>query len=363
VLLIHLVYNNTQQELPSVITIKKKPFYAHVFVGYNGVTQWGYRASPRDVSDATKRSIVDVRSFQWKFPSGLLDVFEGCTIAGRWIQLQKHAYLKLQGSLAATTTTVEKKHKKQKKKGTIAVDTTAVDTRVYGFTHAKWVKGTKPAGVPDDHCLQIQWDDGVQTWEPWTALVDVDPQNIKKLRENPREVGDRLINLPGAHDAQYEQRLATINFTERPDLVLPESFQAEGKFCATNALALALYIQDSAMPDELYTLMKTKNSTLEEGIQLLRCNGYQTRKPEGIDNTGMLGHLQSEASTTAGGVYAVQYDAHCVVWDAGEGLIYDTDPRCRHPLVINEEALTLLGIGRIEKAYLLLPKSKKKRKV
>ena len=62
------------------------------------------------------------------------------------------------------------------------------------------------------------------------------------------------------------------------------------------------------------------------------------------------------------GVYAVEYNAHCLTWDAYKQLIMDSDTRFPTPLPINQATLNALQIKRAEKAYEIIPCAKKKRK-
>ena len=61
-------------------------------------------------------------------------------------------------------------------------------------------------------------------------------------------------------------------------------------------------------------------------------------------------------------MFAVEYNGHCVTWDAARKTILDTDPICPDVLPINVNTLEELGIKCVEKAYQIFPKEVKGKK-
>jgi hypothetical protein len=124
--------------------------------------------------------------------------------------------------------------------------------------------------------------------------------------------------------------------------VVDGTYQEANKYCAINCAALAFSLDGNPLRQDVYDQLKKKDPPLESVIDMLsqKTNGsHQSRKPKGISNVQLLAWLHQQTL----GVYAVEYDGHCVVWDASKKLILDTDPRHRYPLQITDNTLSVLG--------------------
>ena len=73
----------------------------------------------------------------------------------------------------------------------------------------------------------------------------------------------------------------------------------------------------------------------------------QLHKIHGVDRTKLLAWLQLQSE----GVFVVEFDGHCISWDAKRKLLLDTDPLFPHPLSLTADNMALFGITQVEKAF------------
>ena len=126
-------------------------------------------------------------------------------------------------------------------------------------------------------------------------------------------------------------------------------FQSSVGYCALNSVALlctlplALYERIHAMgaSTQLEQVSKVLNGPAMP-CQLHRPRDANRRK---LNNTQLLPWLKEQTS----GQYAVEFDGHCVAWDADAQVITDTD--AGEPVSITPENIQLLGIRTVELCY------------
>jgi hypothetical protein len=127
--------------------------------------------------------------------------------------------------------------------------------------------------------------------------------------------------------------------------------QAKGEFCALHSVANAI-----PLPQELYDFIHDKARLFElEGVRVV-INEWtgtpcQLHRIKGVQKTDFLAWLRRQVE----GIFAVEFNGHCVTWDAASQLIMETDPDFPHPLPITDQTLIALGINVVEKAYRIVP--------
>ena len=99
--------------------------------------------------------------------------------------------------------------------------------------------------------------------------------------------------------------------------------QAHGKLCALNCVANGVDVRL-----DLYEAVEKRDPCLEQVVHALQDKCAEFRKPKGVNRVQLLQWLMEQAD----GVFAVEYNRHCLTWLAKEQLILDTDPRNKEPL-------------------------------
>ena len=227
---------------------------------------------------------------------------------------------------------------------------------------AKYVP-LKHKKIRKSHTVQVWWKGGEVTWEPWSVLDDLDPIFKRDVLKNPCV----RRKFTGSHDNSSARNLerfsASVPSGKADDLVEPvkSEYQKAGKLCALNAAVIALDLLGHPICSQLYSELEEKNPALEKVVILLRMKengGFQFIKPKLVENTNLLSWLLEQVA----GIFCVEYNIHCIVWDANRKVLMDTDPICPCPVTITDENLAMFGIKTVEKVYQALPKVQKKDK-
>jgi hypothetical protein len=220
--------------------------------------------------------------------------------------------------------------------------------------------------VGNSDLYQVWWLGGRCGWRP-KADLNLEAQAVDWCEKNP---GVKLKIIRGRSDStrkRIQDHLAiagSIEAVEIEDSKVSEYQKAE-KLCALNAAAIALHLLCHPICPQVYSELEEKNPALEMVVSLLGMKengGYNFIKPKGVENTNLLSWLRDQVA----GIFCVEYDNHCIVWDANRKLLMDTDPICPYPVTVTEESLVMFGIKTVERVYQALPsvprKNSKKRK-
>ena len=239
----------------------------------------------------------------------------------------------------------------------------ADENGAYKVLAGKYVpEGIQLADRRHRYRYQLWWLNKTVTWEPLWVVNDLD-----------KRFQDDLHKYPGVKRKFTGSRGGWVRpstLEPFPTVVVNDTLVAEvqavklinqktGKLCALNSVANVV-----RLPQALYEELIKDDPPLEQVTHLINAAGVaQFRKPKdaagkGIENTDLLDWMRCQDT----GVFAVEYDGHCVTWDAAKQTILDTDPLFPNALPINEDTLTRLKIKCVEKAYEIFPGKEKKGK-
>ena len=139
--------------------------------------------------------------------------------------------------------------------------------------------------------------------------------------------------------------------------------QAADEYCSLNSIANAV-----PLSEELYKFIQTKGPLFDlEGIRNIlnekKGTPCQLHHIKAVQKTDLFEWLRRQKS----GIFAVQFNTHCVTWDAMCARIIETDPRFPRAMHINDTTLNTLGLNSksIEVAFKIvatMTKNPKKRK-
>jgi hypothetical protein len=217
----------------------------------------------------------------------------------------------------------------------------------------------------------IRFNGGRRWWTVWwdgldkpcqLPLRNLDRIDADKLEEARQKLGKRF-KLTGA-------KRGSVDSSERSDSMVPVTLsslqlrhcpvkhQAKGELCAVFSVANVVDI-----PPALYDHIRGKGGLFElEGVRdiLNQAKGSPCKlhRVKGVQRTDLLAWLLEQTA----GVFTVEFDGHCVSWDAARQLILETDPGFPFALWITPETLAVLGIKQVEKAYRIVKCGGKKRK-
>ena len=125
-------------------------------------------------------------------------------------------------------------------------------------------------------------------------------------------------------------------------------FQDADGFCALHSVANAVDL-DKPVFDEIYS--KGPIFRLEDVVAIVnnRKTKQELRKVKGVPKTLLLNYLCAQKE----GIFALEFEGHCVTWDANNQLILETDPCVTFAVPIMDDSLNVLGITKtsVEKAY------------
>jgi hypothetical protein len=195
---------------------------------------------------------------------------------------------------------------------------------------------------------------------PLKNLDCIDDDKLEEARQKP----GKRVKLTGA-------KRGSVVWSERSDSMVPATLsslqvrhcpvkhQAKGEFCAVFSVANVVDI-----PPALYDHIRDEGGLFElEGVRdiLNQAKGSPCKlhRVKGVQRSDLLPWLLEQIE----GVFTVEFDGHCVSWDAARQLILETDPGFPFALWITPETLAVLGIKQVEKAYRIIKSSGgKKRK-
>jgi hypothetical protein len=207
---------------------------------------------------------------------------------------------------------------------------------------------------------QVWWFGGRCGWRPKAGL-NLEVKVVDWCEKNP---GVKLKIIRGRSESsrkRIQDHFATAGSVEAVEIEDSKvsGYQKAGKLGALNAAAIALHLLCRPICPQVYSELEEKNPALEKVVRLLRTKengGFQFIKPKGVENTYLLSWLLGQVA----GIFCVEYDNHCIVWDANRKLLVDTDPICPCPVTITDENLVMFGIKTVEKVYQALPKVPRK---
>jgi hypothetical protein len=217
----------------------------------------------------------------------------------------------------------------------------------------------------------IRFNGGRRWWTVWWVGLDkpyrlpfknLDCIDADKLEEARQKPGKR-VKLTGA-------KCGSVDSSERSGSVVPcglglglvghvpVKHQVKGKFCALLSVANVV-----DLPSALHDHIRDQGGLFElEGVRAILnewpgtpCQLHCVKR---VQRTDLLAWLLEQTE----GVFTVEFNGHCVSWDAARQLILETDPGFPFALWITAETVAALGIKQVEKAYRIVKCGGKKRK-
>ena len=218
-------------------------------------------------------------------------------------------------------------------------------------------KGQKEEGDPvtairyngQERTVTVWWEGyNNPTEEP---LENMDGIDQDKLDEAQKRKGKR-VKLTGSRCGATPERSGSmvpchleLGSVRHPVV----KHQEKDGFCALHSVANAILL-----PQRLYDFIRDKGCLFElEGVRALineqTGTPCQLHRIPGVQKTDLLVWLRRQNK----GIFVVEFNGHCVTWDAGSQLIIETDPGFPVPISITDQNLAKLGIEVVEKAFRL----------
>ena len=205
-------------------------------------------------------------------------------------------------------------------------------------------------------CWQIWGVDGSHLWTTRAALKGVDPQYISEALKTQKR-----LKLTGKRACSESETLPTHSTLP----LIFEPHQDVQGYCALNAVANAFLLQSRTIPSHVYDELIARGPFLALESVVARLRGQaEFRKPKGVcAGPTLLRFLQQQKE----GVFAIEFNAHCVTWNAHLQLVIATDPRYGRVHHIDTNgvvpALGITASTRIEKLYrvVTVPMSRRRR--
>ena len=201
---------------------------------------------------------------------------------------------------------------------------------------------------------QLWWMCGTVTWEPRWCIENLHRPFVVEMH---RKRGTR-VKFTGARrlvDVRIQVAssgsVLTVNCLSNPGLLIVAN-QKSGSHCALNSVANAIFI-----PSGLYRELFLIDPPLEEVVFRLSNKVGNIRKVS-VPATMLLSWLLVQTT----GVFAVEFDAHCITWDCSNNVILDTDPKFPNPMPATESTLALMEVSHALKAYRVSANTKGRRK-
>jgi hypothetical protein len=182
------------------------------------------------------------------------------------------------------------------------------------------------------------------------SALNVDQDKIEEAKQQP----GKRCKLTGARcdvdvgSSKTDLALFTgLGLEVRHDLPSAK-YQVSKEFCAVNSVANLI-----DLPKVLYDHITKQGKMLElEKVRNI-INGWkstpcQLHRIKGVENTHLLAWLLQQKQ----GKFAVEFDGHCISWNAEKNYILETDPSYgQGALEITDQLLVALDIKKLERVF------------